>query len=82
VVYPTFRVESYEGSSSSYRLKENLDLLEEQRAEAHLQALVYKKAVARLYNHKGKLALNWEGPYRVANASREGTYALLTMEGK
>ncbi|RZS19050.1 hypothetical protein BHM03_00051396, partial [Ensete ventricosum] len=31
---------------------------------------------------RGKLALNWEGPYRVASTSREGTYALVTIEGK
>ncbi|RZS05617.1 hypothetical protein BHM03_00036157, partial [Ensete ventricosum] len=28
---------------------------------------------------RGKLAPNWEGPYRVANTSREGTYTLVTM---
>ncbi|RWW19930.1 hypothetical protein BHE74_00006073 [Ensete ventricosum] len=82
VVYPTFRVESYEESSSSDRLRENLDFLEEQRAEAHLRALTYKKVVARLYNCKGKLAPNWEGPYRVESTIREGTYAIITMEGK
>ncbi|RWV78272.1 hypothetical protein GW17_00060781, partial [Ensete ventricosum] len=31
-------------------LRANLDLLEEQRAEAHLRALVYKKVVVKLYN--------------------------------
>ncbi|RWW41925.1 hypothetical protein BHE74_00052558, partial [Ensete ventricosum] len=31
---------------------------------------------------RGKLALNWEGPYRVTNTSREGTYTLLNIEGK
>ncbi|RWW07290.1 hypothetical protein GW17_00029331, partial [Ensete ventricosum] len=67
-------------SSSVDRLRKNLDLLEEQRAVAHLRTLEYKKAVARLYNHRGKLALNWEGPYRVESTAREGTYTLVMME--
>ncbi|RWV79119.1 hypothetical protein GW17_00059803, partial [Ensete ventricosum] len=33
-------------------LRENLDLLEERRAEAHLRTLAYKKAIVRLYDHK------------------------------
>ncbi|RWW71172.1 hypothetical protein BHE74_00021102 [Ensete ventricosum] len=52
VVYPTFRVESYEESASVDRLRENLDLLEERSVEAHLRALTYKKVVARLYDRK------------------------------
>ncbi|RRT70285.1 hypothetical protein B296_00032362 [Ensete ventricosum] len=80
---------------------------EERRAVAHLWALEYKKAVARLYNHKvcpreikvgdlmlrkaevsdptrsrGKLFANWEGPYQVETSPREGTFTLVTMEGK
>ncbi|RWW61953.1 hypothetical protein BHE74_00030956, partial [Ensete ventricosum] len=50
VVYPTHRVEFYEESSSCNQLRENLDFLEECRAEAYLRALAYKKAVARLYD--------------------------------
>ncbi|RRT72769.1 hypothetical protein B296_00011348 [Ensete ventricosum] len=30
----------------------------------------------------GKLAPNWEGPYRVVEVVREGTYTLATMEGR
>ncbi|RZS29321.1 hypothetical protein BHM03_00063033, partial [Ensete ventricosum] len=67
---------------SSDQLRENLDLLEERRAEAHLQVLAYKKAVTKLYNHKGKLSPNREGPYRVTNTLREGTYTLAAMEGR
>ncbi|RWV81821.1 hypothetical protein GW17_00056730, partial [Ensete ventricosum] len=62
--------------------RKNLYLLEERRAEAYLRALAYNKVVVRLYNRRGKLAPNWEGPYRVANTSQEGTYTLVTMEGK
>ncbi|RWW20880.1 hypothetical protein BHE74_00024257 [Ensete ventricosum] len=61
-------------------LRVNLDLLKEQRAEA-LQTLAYKKAIAKLYNRKGKLALNWEGPYRVTSIIRDKTYQLATQEG-
>ncbi|RRT43179.1 hypothetical protein B296_00055655 [Ensete ventricosum] len=48
----------------------------------HLRALEYKKAVAKLYNKKGKLAPNWEGPYRVESITRPGTYTLVTIKGK
>ncbi|RRT86161.1 hypothetical protein B296_00003610 [Ensete ventricosum] len=82
VVYPTLRVEFYEDSASTDQLRENLDFLEEQRAAAHLRTLKYKKAAARLYNRKGKLAANWEGPYRVETSPWEGTFTLVTMEGK
>ncbi|RRT37633.1 hypothetical protein B296_00038398, partial [Ensete ventricosum] len=82
VVYPTFWVETYQEPSSSDRLRENLDLLKERRAAMHMQILEYKKAVANLYNRIGKLAPNWEGPYQIESAAREGTYTLVTMEGK
>ncbi|RWW68964.1 hypothetical protein BHE74_00023466, partial [Ensete ventricosum] len=42
--------------------------------------LVLRKAeVSDPTRSRGKLAPNWEGPYRVANTSREGTYTLVTM---
>ncbi|RRT31346.1 hypothetical protein B296_00053695 [Ensete ventricosum] len=31
---------------------------------------------------RGKLAPNWEGPYRVVDVIRDGTYTLVTMEGR
>ncbi|RWW49659.1 hypothetical protein BHE74_00044145, partial [Ensete ventricosum] len=89
------------------QLYENLDILEEKRADAHLRTLAYRRAVTKLYNHRvrpqlvkmgdlvlqkakvsdptrsrGKLAPNWEGPYRVVEVVREGTYTLATMEGR
>ncbi|RWW25212.1 hypothetical protein BHE74_00027232 [Ensete ventricosum] len=82
VVYPTFRVEFYEESTLSDRLRDNLDLLEERRAATHLRALEYKKPIAKLYNRKGKLAPNWEGLYQVESTVREETYALVMMKGK
>ncbi|RRT84627.1 hypothetical protein B296_00004698, partial [Ensete ventricosum] len=50
VVFPTLWVKNYKEYASEEGLRANLDLLEEQRAEAHLQALVYKKVVVKLYN--------------------------------
>ncbi|RWW84696.1 hypothetical protein BHE74_00006681, partial [Ensete ventricosum] len=45
--------------------------------------LVLQKAkVSDLIRSRGKLALNWEGPYRVVDVVREGTYTLATAEGR
>ncbi|RWV86029.1 hypothetical protein BHE74_00032369, partial [Ensete ventricosum] len=78
----TIRVEFHEEQASDNQLLENLDLLEERRADAHLGALTYKKAIVKLHNHKVKLAPNWEGPYRVISTIQEGTYILAIMEKK
>ncbi|RZS04337.1 hypothetical protein BHM03_00034661 [Ensete ventricosum] len=72
----------YDEEAFSKQLCENLDLLEEKWAEAHLRTLAYKKAVAKLYNYKGKLDMNWEGPYLVIDVIREGTCTMVTMEGR
>ncbi|RRT84712.1 hypothetical protein B296_00010768, partial [Ensete ventricosum] len=82
LVYPTLRVEIYDEEASSKQLHENLDLLEEKRVEAYLRTLAYKKAIAKLYNRRGKLAANWEGPYCVMDVIREETCTLATMEGQ
>ncbi|RZR72259.1 hypothetical protein BHM03_00011814 [Ensete ventricosum] len=52
MVFPTLRTEHYEKDTLDAQLRENLDLLEERRAEEHLRELTYKKAIARLYNSK------------------------------
>ncbi|RZS22344.1 hypothetical protein BHM03_00055098, partial [Ensete ventricosum] len=45
--------------------------------------LVLRKAeVSDPTRSRGKLAPNWEGPYRVIEVVREGTYTLATMEGR
>ncbi|RWW47999.1 hypothetical protein BHE74_00045978, partial [Ensete ventricosum] len=67
---------------SDKQLRKNLDLLEEKCVEAYLITLAYKKGVARLYNYKGKLAQNWEGPYQIVKVIREGFYILTTIYGK
>ncbi|RWW36369.1 hypothetical protein BHE74_00058612 [Ensete ventricosum] len=82
VVFSTLRVQTQHEEESNQQLRENLDLLEEKRADSHLRALAYKRAVTKLYNRRGKLAPNWEGPYRVIDAIRDGTYTLATMEGR
>ncbi|RWW50826.1 hypothetical protein BHE74_00042879, partial [Ensete ventricosum] len=82
VVYPTLWVKSYKEEASDKQLRENLDLLEEKRPETHLRMLAYKKAIARLYNHKGRLAPNWEGPYRIVKTIHEGAYTLTNLNGK
>ncbi|KAJ8501040.1 hypothetical protein OPV22_011592 [Ensete ventricosum] len=107
VVFPTLRVQTQRQEKSDQQFRGNLDLLEEKRADAHIQALAYRRAVARIYNRRvrpqhvktgdlvlrkievsdptrsrGKLAPNWEGPYRVIDVIRDGTYTLATMEGR
>ncbi|VFQ93589.1 unnamed protein product [Cuscuta campestris] len=42
---------------------------------------VLRKRDASKPNERGKLARNWEGPYRVKAIVRPGTYQLETMEG-
>ncbi|RWW74481.1 hypothetical protein BHE74_00017572, partial [Ensete ventricosum] len=44
--------EHYEKDALDAQLRENLDLLEGKRVEAHLWELMYKKTIARLYNNK------------------------------
>ncbi|RWW12255.1 hypothetical protein GW17_00024089 [Ensete ventricosum] len=52
VVFLTLRAKHFEENSSEQGLQENLDLIEEQRAEEHLRTLAYHKVIALLYNHK------------------------------
>ncbi|RRT51201.1 hypothetical protein B296_00040034 [Ensete ventricosum] len=82
MVFPTLRVEHYKSATSDAQLHENLDLLEEKCVEARLRELTYKKAVARLYNNRGKLAPTQEGLYRVVKIIREGTYILVNLDGR
>ncbi|RRT36406.1 hypothetical protein B296_00050217, partial [Ensete ventricosum] len=82
VVFPTLRVQTHGEEASNQQLHKNLDLLEEKRADGHLQTLAYRRAVTKLYNRRGKLTPNWKDPYRVVEVVREGTYTLATMEGR
>ncbi|RWW02593.1 hypothetical protein GW17_00034312 [Ensete ventricosum] len=75
-------IENFTPEASEVGLRENLDMLEERKAKAHLKNLHYQRAVAQLYNQRGKLAPRWEGPYRVSQVVRDGTYTLSTIEGE
>ncbi|RZS14768.1 hypothetical protein BHM03_00046503, partial [Ensete ventricosum] len=76
------RIENFTPEASEAGLRENLDMLEERRAKAHLKNLHYQRAVDQLYNQREKLVVIWEGPYRVTQVVRDGTYTLSIMEGK
>ncbi|XP_064995335.1 uncharacterized protein LOC135631527 [Musa acuminata AAA Group] len=52
MVFSTLRTTNYKREDSEEGLRENLDLLKERRAKAHLHSLAYKKATTRMYNHK------------------------------
>ncbi|RRT54625.1 hypothetical protein B296_00016937, partial [Ensete ventricosum] len=52
VVFPTLRVQTHGEEASNQQLRENLNLLEEKRAYAHLRALAYRRAVTKLYNRR------------------------------
>ncbi|RWW87405.1 hypothetical protein BHE74_00003775, partial [Ensete ventricosum] len=52
VAFLTLRVQTHDEGASIQQLHENLDLLEEKRADTHLRTLAYKTAVAKLYNHR------------------------------
>ncbi|RWW36739.1 hypothetical protein BHE74_00058214 [Ensete ventricosum] len=44
--------------------------------------VLWKTEVSDPTRSRGKLAPNWEGPYRVVEVVREGTYTPATMEGR
>ncbi|RWW16202.1 hypothetical protein GW17_00019919 [Ensete ventricosum] len=52
VVFPTLRVKNFTAEMLEAGLRENLDMLKERRAKAHLKTLHYQRAVARLYNRR------------------------------
>ncbi|XP_064983502.1 uncharacterized protein LOC135623960 [Musa acuminata AAA Group] len=52
VAITTFRTKGYDEGASEEGLRTALDLLEERRADAHIRALSYKRAIARVYNRK------------------------------
>ncbi|RRT66597.1 hypothetical protein B296_00040078 [Ensete ventricosum] len=45
-------IENFTPEASEVGLRENLDMLEERRAKAHLRNLHYQRAVAQLYNQR------------------------------
>ena len=53
------------------------------KCEFAVNDMVLRRAIIGLKNAKdGKLAANWEGPYRVIRSTRKGAYALETLQGR
>ena len=51
--------------------------------DSHVRDLVLRKVMGAIRDpSKGKLGLNWEGPYRITLWQRKGTYHLETLEGQ
>jgi len=97
----------YPSGQNDALLREDLDLVDEDRELARIKEISRKQQVSQRYNSKvnlrsfevgdlvlrrasigmknakeGKLAANWEGPYRIQRATRSGSYALETLQGK
>ncbi|RRT55966.1 hypothetical protein B296_00008874, partial [Ensete ventricosum] len=81
VVFPTLQIEHFEQEASVLALRENLDLIEELRAEAHLQAFTYQKSIARLYNRRVRPQLVGNGDLvlRKAEVSRQAKMQLVLI---
>lgn len=103
---PSLRTDRFNEEENDKALREELDLLEERRAVAHVREEAAKQRAAAKYNKKviprklqvgdlvlrradiggrntqqGKLAPNWEGPYRVTSSTGRGAYRLETLQG-
>ncbi|XP_074323929.1 uncharacterized protein LOC141660844 [Apium graveolens] len=102
----SYRTEVYNMETSSFGLRANVDLLEEEREAAHqrnmkylLQAaqhydsnikkrsfgvgdLVLRELAASIPTKHGKLQPNWEGPYKMIEVFRPGTYKLEILTGE
>ncbi|RRT34731.1 hypothetical protein B296_00033928, partial [Ensete ventricosum] len=82
VVFLTLRIKHFTPEALEASLKENLDLLEESRVEAHLKTLHYYQKVSDPGHSRRKLASRWVGPYHVVGGIRDETYTLAAMDGK
>ncbi|XP_071705023.1 uncharacterized protein [Rutidosis leptorrhynchoides] len=74
---PTMRIASFDESSNSEELCENLNLVEERREMAAI-----KENEASRAEDTGKLGPKWEGPYKVISVSDTGAYRLASLDGK
>ncbi|XP_071740038.1 uncharacterized protein [Rutidosis leptorrhynchoides] len=70
----TMRIASFDKSSNSEELRENLNLVEECREMA--------KNEARRAEDTGKLGPKWEGQYKVIGVSDTGAYRLASLDGR
>ncbi|RRT45522.1 hypothetical protein B296_00042453 [Ensete ventricosum] len=77
VVFLTLRVHTHGEEASNQQLRENLDLLEENQADAHIQILAYRRVVTMLYNRR---VHPWH--VKMGDLVRDETYTLAIMEGR
>ena len=92
------RVIKYRDEDNKEQLRLNLDLLDEVRTNAEQRTTRYKNLMPRRFNigdfvlkrvalttrnpAYGKLGPNWEGPDKVINCKRQGSYYLETLDGR
>ncbi|XP_071728244.1 uncharacterized protein [Rutidosis leptorrhynchoides] len=74
---PTMRIASFDESSNSEELRENLNLVEDRREMAAI-----KENEASRAEDTGKLGPEWEGPYKVIGISDTEAYRLASLDGK
>ncbi|XP_074363998.1 uncharacterized protein LOC141704708 [Apium graveolens] len=96
----SYRTEVYNMETNNFRLRANVDLLEEEREAAHQRNMKYLLQPAQHYDSnikkrsfgvgdlvlrelaalmptkQGKFQPNWEGPYKVTEVVRPGTFKL------
>uniref|UniRef100_A0A2N9G172 Integrase catalytic domain-containing protein n=1 Tax=Fagus sylvatica TaxID=28930 RepID=A0A2N9G172_FAGSY len=78
----TLRTTFHKEEENEGQLRLNLDLLDETWKKVARKIALYQGKMAKYYNIKGKLGLNWEGPYKVIKYYRRGTYHLEDRHGK
>ncbi|XP_065639091.1 uncharacterized protein LOC136071563 [Quercus suber] len=85
------RVIKYQDEENKEQLHLNLDLLDEVRIDAeqrlarrfNIGDLILKRVSMATKNPAhGKLGPNWEGPYRIINYKRRGSYYLEVLDGQ
>ncbi|XP_074326740.1 uncharacterized protein LOC141664684 [Apium graveolens] len=74
----SYRTEVYNMEVNNFGLRDNVDLLEEEREAAHQK----NELAAFMPTRQRKLQPNWEGPYKVVEVVRLGTYKLETLAGE
>ncbi|XP_071732278.1 uncharacterized protein [Rutidosis leptorrhynchoides] len=74
---PTMRIASFDESSNSEELRENINLVEERREMAAI-----KENEASRAEDTGKLGPKCEGPYKVIGVSDIGAYRLASLDEK
>uniref|UniRef100_A0A2N9FPJ6 Reverse transcriptase domain-containing protein n=1 Tax=Fagus sylvatica TaxID=28930 RepID=A0A2N9FPJ6_FAGSY len=84
----TFGTTFHKEEENEGQLRLNLDLLDETREKAAWRIALYQGKMARKVTQatkdpsQGKLGPNWEGPYKVIQCYRRGTYHLEDCHSK